>query len=127
MKSGEKQIIFWFRWVGNLGILLSLVAFLLYSSGLIRSRAEPEKVAANWSAKAPNYLEEVGLEFGRGWFFHIGDAYILNVAAIAILVNAALPALLTLSFTWYRKRDFLFGTMAIAVSAILTIAMIGFR
>lgn len=127
MKSGKKLTIFWFRWVGNLGILLSLVIFLLHSSRLIRSRVEPAGVAANWSVKTPNYLEKMDLEFGSGWLLHIWDSYLLNVAAIGVLVSAALPVLLTLSFTWYRKRDFLLGTMAVAVFAVLTIAIIGLR
>ncbi|VDB00180.1 hypothetical protein S1OALGB6SA_1255 [Olavius algarvensis spirochete endosymbiont] len=127
MKSDKKLAIFWFRWVGYLGISLSLAFFLLYSSGLIRSKVKPLAIAENWSKETPIYLEEMGLEFGSGWLIHIEDLYSMNVAAIAILVSAALPALLALSFIWYRKRDFLFGTMAIAISAVLVIAIIGFR
>lgn len=125
MESNEKLAMFWFRWVGNLGISLSLAVFLLYGSGLIPSEAEPAAIAANWNKKAPIYLEKMGLDFDRGWIFHIGDLYFMNVAAIAILVSAALPTLLTLSFMGYRKRDFLFGTTAIAIFAVLITAMIG--
>lgn len=127
MKSNEGLVIFWFRWMGNLGIFLSLAIFLLYSSGLIHSEAGPARIAANWNEEVPIYLEKMDLEFGSGWFFRVGNLYSMNVAAIAVLASATLPALLTLSFTWYRKRDFLFGTMAIAVSATLTLAIMGFR
>lgn len=125
MKSNEKLAIFWLRWMGNIGVSLSLTVFLLYISDLIPSKVEPAAIVANWSEKAPVYLEKMDLAFGRGWLAHIKDLYLMNVAAIAILISAALPTLLTLSFMWYRKRDFLFGTTAIAIFAILTVAIIG--
>jgi len=127
MKSNEKLTILWFRWMGNLGMFLSLAIFLLYSSGLFRLKVEPTRVVANWNEEAPIYLEKMDLEFGNRWLFHIEDLYSMNVAAIAILVSAALPALFTLSFTGYWKRDFFFGTAAIAVFAVLIIATIGFQ
>jgi len=125
MKSDEKLAVFWFRWLGNFGVSLSIAIFLLYGSGLIRSRAEPAEIAANWSEETPIYLEKMDL--GREWLINIGDLYSMNVAAIAVLVSTVLPILLILSFTWYRKLDFLFGTMAIAVSIVLAIAILGFR
>jgi|GEM_PF-735416 len=127
MDFDEKLTIFWFRLMGNVGISLSIAIFLLYSFALIDSKVKPSEVAAIWGNKAPIYLEEMELDFSGNWLIHIGDSYFMNVAAVAILLSAALPSLLTLSFIWYRKRDFLFGTMAIAVSAVLVIAIIGFK
>jgi hypothetical protein len=125
MKTVEKQAANWFRWIGTMGLVLSVVVFLIYVAGMVSSQVSPEVSGSHWWESSEVYLENTGLEFEAGWFRNIVDAYFLSSAALAILASAALPTLLVLSVSWFRRRDFLYGIMAILICCVLLIAITG--
>jgi hypothetical protein len=125
MKTIEKRAASWFRWIGTIGLVLSVGIFVLYIAGMIPSQVTPEISGSHWGESSEVYLENTGLEFEAGWFRNIVDAYFLSSAALAILASAALPTLLVLSVSWFRRRDFLYGIMAILVCCVLLIAITG--
>ena len=125
MKTVEKRAANWFRWMGWGGLIVSLVVFMLYVTGVFPSGVSPAESAAHWSESSETYRAETGLVFKSGWFLNIRDSYFLSTAALAILASTALPTLLVLSVSWFRRRDYLYGTMAIMISCVLLIAILG--
>ena len=125
MKTVEKRAADWFKWMGWAGLIVSLVVFTLYVMGVVPSGVSPAESAAHWSESSETYRGETGLVFETGWFGNIRDGYFLSTAALAILASTALPTLIILSLSWFRRRDYLYGTMAILISCVLLIAILG--
>ncbi len=125
MEVDDKVAIKWFRWMGAGGLVLSLVVFIIYITGLIPSFVPPSDSAALWSGSSKEYLAETGLVFTPGWFRNITSSYFLSTAALAVLASTALPTLVALGVRWYLKREFLYGSMALMISVVLIVAIIG--
>ena len=125
MKTVEKRAANWFRWMSWAGLIVSLIVFMLYVMGVVPSGVSPAESAAYWSESSETYRFETGLVFKSGWFGNIRDSYYLSTAALAILASTALPTLLVLSVSWFRRRDYLYGTMALMISCVLMIAILG--
>ncbi|MDF1567310.1 MAG: hypothetical protein P1P77_04770 [Spirochaetaceae bacterium] len=124
MMDMDKSAIQWFRWMGTAGLVLSLVGFFFYSSGLWPAEVTPEESAKYWDVSSEEYLAETGLEFGSLWFLRPLDGYMVGYLALAILATTALPALLALSLGWLRRREWSYGLMALATSAVLVTAIL---
>lgn len=124
MMEMEKSAMIWFRWMGTTGLVLSLVGFFFYSSGLWPGGVTPDESAMYWDVSSEEYLAETGLEFGSLWFLRTLDGYMAGSFALAILATTALPALLALSVGWLRRREWWYGLMALATSAVLLTAIL---
>jgi hypothetical protein len=114
----------WFRAIGILGLILSVAAFALYVAGIIPTDVTPEASAEQWSAPAGEDRGTADLASGSGWMFASTDAYAASTAALAILASTALPVLAVLAVAWFRRRDFLYGFMALFTAAILAAAIL---
>lgn len=114
----------WLHSIGLAGLVLSLLVFILYIFSVLPSVTGPEESSASWSLKTGEYLEATGLETGAMWMFRAVDGYGLSTSALAILATTALPTLLALAVVWLRRRDWLYGAMALAVSTVLIVAIV---
>jgi len=115
----------WFRWMGAVGIILSVMVFFLYVSGVLSPGISPSDSAALWSESSDQYLEDSGIMFTSGWFLNPADGYFFSTAALAILASTALPVLVGLAVFWFRSRDFVYGITAVLISSVLIFAIIG--
>jgi len=120
----EKSAVGWFRWMGLAGLVLSLVVFALYSGGFLPASLSPSDSAALWSENSKKYLVDTGLSFNPGWFVN-SDGYFLSTAALAVLASTALPTLAALAVLWFLRRDYIYGSMAVVISAVLIFAIAG--
>jgi len=125
MTTADRIAAAWLRWMGWIGLILSLLVFFAYASGLWPSDTTPEESAALWSLPSEEYLEQAGQRFGPIWFTRPADGYRVSTAALAILATTALPALTALSLSWLRRRDVLHGVMALAIALVLVAAILG--
>ena len=124
MMDMEKSAILWLRWMGTAGLVLSLVGFFFYSSGLWTAETTPEESAMYWDVSSEEDLDQAGLEFGSLWFLRSLDGYMASTVFLAILATTALPALIALGVGWLRRRDWLYGIMSLATSAVLLTAIL---
>lgn len=123
--DAEKLAAGWFKWTGLLGLLAAVVVFVIYGTGLVPASVTPDESALLWENSSGGYLEEAGLEFGSLWFGNAADGYVLSSAALALLATAALPTLAALALGWFRRRDWLYGIMALGVCGVLILAILG--
>lgn len=124
-KQDEKQAANWFHWIGLSGLLLSVGVFVLYVTALIPSGVQPSESGAHWRESSEVYLEKTGLVFDSGWIGKLADGYFMSTSALALLASAALPTLLVLSVIWIRRKDYIYGIMALLICAVLLTAILG--
>jgi len=115
VKSPEKTARALFLWLGALGLLLSALGFLLYISNLVPSTVSPAESAAIWDRSAKEFQDSAD---------GISDSFVLCSLALAFLATAPLPILLVMAVIWFRRRDFLYGFIALAISALILVAML---
>jgi len=115
MKSTEKTARSLFLWLGALGILLSALGFLLYISNLMPTTLSPAESAAMWDRSAEEF---------QGTAEGVFDSFVISSLALAFLATAPLPILLIMALSWFRRRDFLYGFIALAISALILVAML---
>ena len=125
MKTVDRLAIAWFRGMGAAGLILSLVVFVLYVAGVIPSEISPEDSAALWNESSGTFLDETSLVFKPGWFINPGTGFFYSTAALALLGSTALPTLCALACVWLYRRDYLYASMSLLISVVLTLAVIG--
>ncbi len=114
----------WLHWIGLFALILSLAAFSLYILGILPPGLDPASSAGAWSEPVGDYLAETGTAAGALWMFRSADGYSMSVAALAILASTALPVLLVLAIRWLRRKDWIYGIMALAVFGVLVTAAV---
>lgn len=124
MKNADRIAHNWLHIIGTAGVLLSLVAFLVYIFGLLPGSVDPSSSSEAWSLGTTDYLDKVDVQTGALWMFRSLDGYSLSSASLAILASTALPTLLALAAAWFRRKDWLFGGISVAICIVLVIAIL---
>ena len=109
--------------MGVLGLVLAMLFFVIYAAGLFPASVSPAESAAMWDRPSAELQESGGVRFETFWFIRITDSYILSSGALAVLASTALPTLLALALGWFRRRDWLYGSMSLIISAVILVAI----
>jgi uncharacterized protein YcsI (UPF0317 family) len=75
------------RWLDaatRIGFALSLVAFLVYVSGLVEPLVPLEELPRLWSLPASRFVAATGEPTGWGWLALLGKSDVLNLGAVAL-------------------------------------------
>lgn len=116
-----------------LGLALLLTTFLLYISGIIAPAIPIEELPRLWTLSAHDYLQTINREFlhrealvtGWGWVALLGKGDFLNFVGIALLAAVTIGCYLGISPTLLRKKDWIYGTIALLEVIILALAASG--
>ncbi len=115
----------------GLGILL--VTFALYLTGVMAPAVPIKKLPHYWILSAHEYLETINhhhlhleeVVVGWGWLRLLHKADFLNFVGIAVLALVTVVCYLGILPTLFRKKDWIYGTIAILEVVILTLAASG--
>ena len=115
----------------GLGILL--VTFSLYVTGILAPAVPIEELPNYWTLSAHEYLEAINHDFlhrdgivvGWGWVAVLNMGDYLNFIGIALLALVTIVCYLGILPTLFRKKDWVYGTIAILEILVLALAASG--
>jgi hypothetical protein len=116
-----------------LGLAVLLVTFALYLTGVIDPAVPIHELPDYWTLSAHEYLEAINHDFlhregvvvGWGWIWVLNRGDYLNFIGIALLALVTIACYLGILPTLFRKKDWIFGTIAILEVMILALAASG--
>lgn len=110
------------KWIG---LLVLVVTFIVYVSGVVPSFVSVEELSKYWSLKVQDYIQALNLPTGWGWITVIGKGDYLNYIGIAILGGLTVLCYLAILPILIRKRDIPYVIITIIEVAVLLLAASG--
>lgn len=116
-----------------LGLGILMVTFTLYLTGILEPAVPIDQLPHYWSLPAHEYLEAINHDFlhregivdGWKWVFVMNRGDFLNFVGIALLALVTIVCYLGILPTLFRKRDWIYGGIAILEILILALAASG--
>ncbi|MFC1574738.1 DUF1634 domain-containing protein [Gemmatimonadota bacterium] len=134
-EAGEEQLLYASILAKGmyLGLGILLVTFLLYVSGAVDPGVPIEELPNYWGLSAHEYLEAINHDFlhreeiviGWGWVAVLGLGDYLNFVGIALLAGVTIVCYLGILPVLFRKRDWIYGTIAVLEILVLVLAASG--
>jgi hypothetical protein len=109
----------------KVGLLLLAVTFALYVTGAIAPHIPVEELPRYWTMPVREYLAATGIHTGWAWIHLLGKGDFLTFVGIAFLSGVAIVCYLAISPIFFRKRDCIYGWLALAEVAVLALAASG--
>jgi amino acid transporter len=116
-----------------LGLGILLATFALYLSGLLAPAVPIEELPNYWNLSAHEYLEAINHQFlhrdelllGWDWVFVLNRGDFINFLGIAVLALVTIVCYLGILPTLFRKKDWIYGAIAVLEVLILVLAASG--
>lgn len=106
-----------------LGVIV--IAFILDMTGLVPPAVPHEVVMANWGKSHEAYAAATGRPIGWASLVGVAHADVATMAGIVMLLLLSITALASVLPIAVRKRDWLFGTMAVVQILVILLAAAG--
>ena len=127
LKATEEQVLY--AKILNIGMLIGLVglvvAFIIYSTGILEPLIPLEKVQSYWILSVHEYLEQSGIQAGWAWFGKLQFGDMLNFLPIAFLSLLTIVCYIAIIPGLIRKKDTAFVVIAILEIIVLAVAASG--
>ena len=116
------NILFYGCW---LGILIMVVTYILYISGLLTPYVPLEKITQYWSQPVSQYVEGAGIPLGWGWVALVGKGDFINFLGIVLLAGLTILCFLTLIPAYLAQKEWVFAGITIVEVLVLILAASG--
>ena len=116
------------RWLDRAtkaGFAISLVAFLVYASGLVPAFVPPSELARYWTLPVDRFIAATGAPQHWAWLHYLGYSDVLNLAAVALLALVTPACYARLLPKLFAQRDWLQLALAGAQVIVLVVAASG--
>lgn len=116
------------RWLDHatrVGFAVSLVAFLVYVSGLVPAFIPPADLPRYWTLPVDRFIAATGAPQQWAWLALIGYGDVLNLAAVALLALVTPACYARLLPKLLEQRDWLQLALASAQVVVLLLAASG--
>lgn len=116
----------WLRWSGWFGLVLLIVASLLYMTGVLPAHVPVGELPRVWTMSSREMAASVGSHGDWAWLalLHKGD--MLSLLGIAVLSGCSALPLLAVVGIYLRRGDRLFAALCVLQVAVLALAASGF-
>lgn len=109
----------------KLGLLVLIITFIVYLSGILSPHIPVNDLPRYWSMSVHKYLEATGIHPGWTWLGMLGKGDFLNFIGIAFLAGVTILCYLRIIPILFRKKDSVYGILAIVEVLILVLAASG--
>ncbi len=115
------------------GLVILLVTFTLYISGLIAPAVPIKDLPAYWTMSVDEYLDVINVQYlhrehalrGWWWLSALEHGDYLNFLGIAVLATVTLVCFIGIVPTLLGKRDWIYAAIAVTEVVILALAASG--
>lgn len=107
------------------GLLLLIITFVIYLSGIIPPYIRRAEVANYWGMSVHDYLAATGIQPGWAWLGMLGKSDFLNFTGIAFLAGVTIFCYARIIPILFRKKDTVYGILAIIEVLVLVLAASG--
>lgn len=108
-----------------LGLVLLLIAFALYASGIIKPYIPLNDVSKYWSHSVDDYLHMADVQAGWSWLGMLRYGDFINFIPVAILGAVTIFCFLSIVPTLLRNGDKAYAVFALLEAVILIVAASG--
>ena len=112
-------------WGTRVGLLVVLLGFAAYISGVVAPQVPLERLPDLWSLPLHEYQAESGAPTGWGWLPLLRHSDILCLAGIALLAGCSVLSLLSLIPLYAARGDKAFVFVCLADAAVVLLAASG--
>ncbi len=127
LKATEEQVLY--SKILNIGMLIGLaglvIAFIIYSTGILAPLIPLEKVQTYWILSVHEYLTQSGMQAGWAWFGNLQFGDMLNFLPIAFLSLLTIVCYIAIIPVLIRKKDTAFVVIAVLEIIVLAVAASG--
>ena len=109
----------------KLGLLALIITFIVYLSGILSPYIPVHDLPRYWGMSVHKYLEATGIHPGWTWIGMLGKGDFLNFIGIAFLAGVTILCYLRIIPILFRKKDTVYGVLAIVEVLILVLAASG--
>lgn len=109
----------------KLGLLLLVVTFALYVSGLVSPHIPVADLPRYWSLPVKQYLAATGFHAGWSWLGLLGKGDFLTFLGFAFLAGVAIVCYVAITPIFLRKNDRIYAALACVEVAVLVLAASG--
>jgi hypothetical protein len=112
-------------WSTRAGLLVLLLSFAAYVTGVSPSFVPLERLPSLWSLPVAQFLAATGTPTGWGWLALLRHGDVQGLAGIAILAGCSVPCLLALVPLYAARRERAFVAVCLAEVAVVVLAASG--
>jgi len=107
------------------GILLMLITYFIYVTGLISPHVDIAVIIQNWDKGVDEYLQITGTPQGWGWLRLLNKADFLNFIGVVLLAVLTIICYLCLVAGYKKRNDRIYLFICLFEIAVLVIAASG--
>jgi len=109
----------------KLGMLMLIVTFFLYVSGIMAPHIPVDQLQNYWSMPVKEYLKATGIHPGWTWISLMGQGDFLNFLGIAFLSAVSVICYIRILPVLLKKKDTIYVAIALLEVLVLTLAASG--
>ncbi|MBI4685697.1 MAG: hypothetical protein HY755_10915 [Nitrospirae bacterium] len=109
----------------KLGLLILVVTFIIYLTGIFTPHIPVNEISKYWGLSVHDYLKATNAPHGWGWVNLVNKGDFLNFTGIAFLAGVTVFCYLRIIPIFFRKKDTVYGILAILEVLVLTLAASG--
>lgn len=113
------------EWTSRLGLLVLVLSFVGYVTGLLAAHVPPADLPALWGQPVDRFIELTGSPRGWEWLRHLMQGDMAGLLGIAILAGGSVLCLLSLVPLFAARRDRAFVAISLAAAAVILLAASG--
>ena len=115
-------LLFYGAWTA---ILVMMLTYLLYVSGILDPHVEVSQVTQNWDTRVSEYLAATHSPHGWGWanLLHKGD--FANYIGLALIALLTIFCYLFLIVGYGRRKDWIYFAISVIEVVVLSLAASG--
>lgn len=107
------------------GLIMLVISFVIYLSGVLTPHVPVNDLPKYWSMPVKEYLKATNIHTGWSWVMQVGKGDFLNFVGIAFLSGVTILCYLRIIPILFRKKDTLYGVLAIIEVLVLVLAASG--
>lgn len=109
----------------KVGLCALVISFGLYVLGIMDPYVPMQKLPTLWKLSVHDYLQQAGIQQGWSWLHLLNKGDFINFVGIAFLAGVSIICYLSIIPALFRKKDTIYGFLAIAEVIVLVLAASG--